>query len=169
VQTHFRPSLKILRSTTIGHDAPYRGIRKLLNPVAVNSLQDDHPRLRGCQADSASNAVTPNHRLQARNVPGRSATHLLITSPRKMLPTFRSYNSEEQKMNWRQMQARWDDVKGVLKTYWGDLSEEDLKVIDGNRGKLARVLHTHYALAADEIEREIIAFECEVRLPGQAK
>ena len=72
-------------------------------------------------------------------------------------------------MNWPQMHARWDDFKGVLKTYWGDLSDEDLRAIDGNRGKLARVLHTHYALGPDEIEREIIAFEYEVRLPGEAK
>jgi hypothetical protein len=36
-------------------------------------------------------------------------------------------------MNWPQMHADWEELKEVLKTYWGDLSEEDLNAIDGSR------------------------------------
>ena len=73
-------------------------------------------------------------------------------------------------MNWSQMHADWPELKEVLKTYWSDLSEEDLKAIDGNRGELARVLQRHRAaLGPDQVEKEILAFEDEARFPGEVK
>lgn len=72
-------------------------------------------------------------------------------------------------MNWPQMQADWPALKEVLKTYWSDLSEEDLNAIDGNRDEFARLLQQHRALGPDQIEKEIVAFEHEVRFPGDVK
>ena len=72
-------------------------------------------------------------------------------------------------MNWPQIHTDWKELKDVLKTYWSDLSEEDLNAIDGNRDKLARLLQQHRALGPDQIEKEIIAFEAEARYPGAVK
>ncbi len=72
-------------------------------------------------------------------------------------------------MNWHQMHRNWNELKEVLKTYWSDLSEEDLDVIDGHRDQLARLLQHRRALGPDQIEKEIIAFEYETRFPGEVK
>ena len=72
-------------------------------------------------------------------------------------------------MNWPQMHADWKELKEVFRTYWSDLSEEDLNAIDGNRVELARLLQHHRALGPDQIEKEIVAFEDETRFPGEMK
>ena len=72
-------------------------------------------------------------------------------------------------MNWSQMRNDWQDLKGVFKTYWRDLSWEDLNAINGNRDELARLLQHHRALGPEQIEKEIVAFETEARFPGEVK
>lgn len=72
-------------------------------------------------------------------------------------------------MNWSQMETDWVDLKEMLRTYWSELSEEDLNTIDGHREKLALLLQHHRALGPDQIEKEIIAFEAEARYPGAVK
>jgi antitoxin component HigA of HigAB toxin-antitoxin module len=72
-------------------------------------------------------------------------------------------------MNWPQMHSDWKELKEVLKTYWSDLSEEDLVAIDGNRDQLARLLQHRRALGPEQIEKEIVAFEIEARFPGEVK
>ena len=72
-------------------------------------------------------------------------------------------------MNWSQMHADWPELREVLKTYWSDLSWEDLNAIDGNRDELARLLQQRRRLGPDQIEKEIVAFENEARFPGEVK
>ena len=72
-------------------------------------------------------------------------------------------------MNWSQMHADWPELQEVLKTYWSDLSWDDLNAINGNRDELARLLQQRRALGPDQIEKEIIAFENEARFPGEVK
>jgi hypothetical protein len=72
-------------------------------------------------------------------------------------------------MNWPQVHAEWPELKEVFKTYWSDLSENDLNTINGNRDELARLLQHHRALGPDQIEKEIVAFETEARFPGEVK
>jgi hypothetical protein len=72
-------------------------------------------------------------------------------------------------MNWSQMHADWPELQEVLKTYWSDLSWDDLNAINGNRDELARLLQQRRALGPDQIEKEIVAFENEARFPGEVK
>ena len=57
----------------------------------------------------------------------------------------------------------------MFKTYWSDLSENDLNMINGNRDELARLLQHQRALGTEQIEKEIVAFETEARFPGEVK
>ena len=35
-------------------------------------------------------------------------------------------------MNWDQIQGKWQQLKGEVKTRWGQLTDDDLTIIDGN-------------------------------------
>ena len=72
-------------------------------------------------------------------------------------------------MNWSQMHADWPELQEVLKTYWSDLSWDDLNAINGNRDELAAAPPATSRLGPDQIEKEIIAFENEARFPGEVK
>jgi hypothetical protein len=72
-------------------------------------------------------------------------------------------------MNWNEIQRDWDGMVSLLKTQWPLLSDEDLQSVGGSREALARVLQRRYCLAPAEAEREICAFEKDVRFPGAVK
>ena len=72
-------------------------------------------------------------------------------------------------MNWTEMSADWTMFSPMLVTWWKRLQADDLRQIDGSRQKLAEVLCERYGFPADEAERQIRAFEKEVRRPGAVK
>jgi uncharacterized protein YjbJ (UPF0337 family) len=39
-------------------------------------------------------------------------------------------------MDWDRVEGNWKQVKGKLKEKWGQLTEDDLNVIDGRRDQL---------------------------------
>ena len=55
-------------------------------------------------------------------------------------------------MNWSQIQRRWEPLRGLLVSYWHELSEDDLARIDGSRDALNRILQERYGLNAAEAE-----------------
>ena len=56
-------------------------------------------------------------------------------------------------MNWDQMEGKWTQMKGSLKTQWGKLTDDDLEVIAGQRDKLIGKLQERYGYAKDEALR----------------
>ena len=72
-------------------------------------------------------------------------------------------------MNWTEMQTDWDHLSPMLKTWWPSLNNDDLLRIAGSREQLAAVLGERYGIDHDEAERQICAFEKEVRLPGAVR
>lgn len=57
-------------------------------------------------------------------------------------------------MNWDQIEGKWKQVKGSLKTQWGKLTDDDLNVIAGKRDKLVGKLQERYGYARDEAQRK---------------
>jgi len=39
-------------------------------------------------------------------------------------------------MNWDRIQGNWKEFKGKAKAQWGQLTDDDLSVIDGSREQL---------------------------------
>jgi hypothetical protein len=72
-------------------------------------------------------------------------------------------------MNWTEMHSDWDECAPTLATWWPKLTEADLQQIAGSRGKLAEVLSERYGIDAAEADRQICAYEKEVRRPGAVK
>ncbi|MEX0677409.1 MAG: CsbD family protein [Pirellulales bacterium] len=62
-------------------------------------------------------------------------------------------------MNWEQIQGNWKTLKGKVREKWGDLTDDDVAVIDGKREQLLGSLEKRYGMAKEEAERQVKDFE----------
>ncbi|RNF32963.1 CsbD family protein [Paracoccus methylarcula] len=58
-------------------------------------------------------------------------------------------------MNWDIIQGKWQQFKGTVKEKWGDLTDDEIDQIDGNREKLSGKLQEKYGWAKEDAERHI--------------
>ncbi len=58
-------------------------------------------------------------------------------------------------MNSEQMKGKWNQLKGEAKKQWGNLTDDDLLRIEGNRDKFVGVLQERYGKAKEDAEREV--------------
>jgi uncharacterized protein YjbJ (UPF0337 family) len=58
-------------------------------------------------------------------------------------------------MNWDQVQGKWKQVKGSVKTRWGKLTDDDLDVIAGQRDQLVGRIQERYGIAKDDAQRQV--------------
>jgi uncharacterized protein YjbJ (UPF0337 family) len=60
------------------------------------------------------------------------------------------------------LKGQWKQISGKIKEWWGDLTEDDVRRIDGNQEKLVGALQEKYGYAKDralsEISRRIDEF-----------
>lgn len=62
-------------------------------------------------------------------------------------------------MNDDTIKGQWKQLGGKLKARWGKLTDDDLKVADGNAEYLVGRLQERYGIARDEARRQIRDFE----------
>lgn len=53
------------------------------------------------------------------------------------------------------LQGNWKQMKGQVKQWWGDLTDDDLTKIDGKRDKLVGALQERYGYAKERAESEV--------------
>jgi uncharacterized protein YjbJ (UPF0337 family) len=58
-------------------------------------------------------------------------------------------------MNTDILQGKWKQIRGEMKTWWGELTDDDLDKVAGERDKLVGVMQERYGYAKDDAEREI--------------
>ncbi len=58
-------------------------------------------------------------------------------------------------MNWDQMEGKWKQVKGSVKTKWGKLTDDDLDVIAGKKDQLVGRIQERYGVAKDDAQRQV--------------
>jgi uncharacterized protein YjbJ (UPF0337 family) len=61
-------------------------------------------------------------------------------------------------MNWDQIEGKWKQFKGSVRTKWGKLTDDDFDVIAGKRQALSGKLQERYGLAKEEAEKQISEF-----------
>ncbi len=61
-------------------------------------------------------------------------------------------------MNQDILKGKWNQVVGGIKAQWGDLTDDELTEIDGNRQKLLGKLQEKYGYTKDEAERQVDRF-----------
>jgi uncharacterized protein YjbJ (UPF0337 family) len=62
-------------------------------------------------------------------------------------------------MNWEQIEGNWNQMKGKVREKWGELTDDDVAVIRGQRDQLVGTLQKRYGVAKEEAERQVAAFE----------
>lgn len=62
-------------------------------------------------------------------------------------------------MNWQQVKGNWNQAKGHVKSRWGELTDDDLTRIEGERDKLVGIIQERYGVAKEEAERQVDEFD----------
>lgn len=57
-------------------------------------------------------------------------------------------------MNWDDVKGKWKQVTGSAKSKWGELTDDDLQQIDGEREKLVGKVQEKYGMAREEAEKQ---------------
>ncbi|HLJ10261.1 MAG TPA: CsbD family protein [Planctomycetaceae bacterium] len=57
-------------------------------------------------------------------------------------------------MKTETLAGSWKELKGKVKERWGKLTDDDLKVVEGQRDQLAGMLQKRYGMAKEQAERE---------------
>lgn len=68
-------------------------------------------------------------------------------------------------MNSNIWKGRWKQISGEVQKQWGDLTEQELFKIDGDRKKLEGLLQEKYGVAQEDARKKLDAIEkkyCEV-------
>lgn len=58
-------------------------------------------------------------------------------------------------MNWDVVKGKWKQAMGSAKSKWGDLTDDELQQIDGDRQRLVGKVQEKYGLAKDEAEKQV--------------
>lgn len=61
-------------------------------------------------------------------------------------------------MNWDIIQGKWDQLKGSVKKEWGELTDDELTQIAGDRDKMAGKLQERYGWAKTEVDERMNSF-----------
>lgn len=58
-------------------------------------------------------------------------------------------------MNWDQIEGKWTEYKGKAAQAWGELTEDDLAQVKGNREELAGKIQYRYGKSKEEAKRAV--------------
>lgn len=58
-------------------------------------------------------------------------------------------------MNWDTVKGKWKQVTGSAKAKLGELTDDDLDQIDGEREKLVGKVQEKYGLAREEADKQV--------------
>jgi uncharacterized protein YjbJ (UPF0337 family) len=58
-------------------------------------------------------------------------------------------------MNWDQIEGKWKEFRGQVQANWGDLTDDDLDVINGRRTELEGRLQKRYGYGKEEAKAEV--------------
>ncbi len=61
-------------------------------------------------------------------------------------------------MNWDQVEGKWKEMSGKVKAKWGDLTDDELVEIDGNRQILEGKIQAKYGKTKEMAKEEVDAF-----------
>lgn len=64
-------------------------------------------------------------------------------------------------MNWDVIEGKWKQLKGSVQAKWGELTDDEMDQIAGNKEKLAGKLQEKYGWTKDEAESRIEEFRKE--------
>jgi uncharacterized protein YjbJ (UPF0337 family) len=64
-------------------------------------------------------------------------------------------SSTEDSMDWNRVEGNWKQVKGKVKEKWGQLTDDDLDVVNGQRDQLEGKIQQRYGMAKDMVRKDV--------------
>jgi uncharacterized protein YjbJ (UPF0337 family) len=61
-------------------------------------------------------------------------------------------------MNWDQLRGKWKQSKGKIREKWGNLTDDDLEIIAGQREQFIGQVQERYGMAKQEAEKQVDEF-----------
>jgi uncharacterized protein YjbJ (UPF0337 family) len=58
-------------------------------------------------------------------------------------------------MNWDRIEGNWKQFTGQVQQRWAELTDDDLKKVQGKRTELVGRIQERYGYAKDQAEREV--------------
>ncbi|MFZ0546184.1 MAG: CsbD family protein [Candidatus Promineifilaceae bacterium] len=58
-------------------------------------------------------------------------------------------------MNQDVFEGKWKEMRGQVKTWWGNLTDDDLEQVDGKADQLIGVLQQKYGYTKEQAEKEL--------------
>ncbi len=58
-------------------------------------------------------------------------------------------------MNWDRIQGDWKQFKGKVREKWGNLTENDLETIKGQRQQLEGLLQQRYGYTKEQVKKAV--------------
>lgn len=58
-------------------------------------------------------------------------------------------------MNSEEMKGNWNILKGKVRQTWGDLTDDDVEQVAGNRDELVGRIQKQYGITREEAERQV--------------
>ncbi len=70
-------------------------------------------------------------------------------------------------MNWDQVEGRWHELKGNVKSRWAKLSDNDLRHMSAKKESLVGALQQRYGIMKEDAERQVDDWIAGLRAPDQ--
>lgn len=70
-------------------------------------------------------------------------------------------------MNWTQIEGKWKQLKGDIKSTWGKLTDDDVAAVAGKKDKLLGLLQERYGIAREEAEKQADSFLARLQQENQ--
>jgi uncharacterized protein YjbJ (UPF0337 family) len=64
-------------------------------------------------------------------------------------------NPEVNAMDWNRIEGNWKETKGKVKQKWGQLTDDDIAQINGQRDQLEGRIQQRYGLAKDMVRKNV--------------
>ncbi len=61
-------------------------------------------------------------------------------------------------MNWEQVEGHWKQLKGTVKKKWGELTDDEIDIVEGKREDLIGQLQAKYGYTKEKAEEEADAW-----------
>jgi uncharacterized protein YjbJ (UPF0337 family) len=58
-------------------------------------------------------------------------------------------------MNWEQVEGKWEQIKGQIRSKWGKLTDDDVKILAAKRHVLVGKIQERYGILKEEAERQV--------------
>jgi len=72
--------------------------------------------------------------------------------------TVASPHRKDMTMNWDQVEGNWKQMTGGIKSKWGDLTDDEISEIDGDREALEGKIQSKYGKNKEQAKQEVNDF-----------